>query len=275
MNYYKYDIRNQAEHTEILIALLGQYAFDSFQESDHGLEAFVPEKDNTPELESNVKELQAQFAFQFEKVFIPYKNWNEVWESNFQPILIRDFCGIRADFHPTIDTVKHELVINPKMAFGTGHHETTYMVSDLMEVMPFQAAKVLDYGCGTGILAILASRLGAISIDAVDIEQASYENTIENAAINKVENIKCIHGTLDDIKDEGYDIILANINRNVILDSLPALHKKLKIGGKLVISGFIEKDEAIMQAAVLKNRFNIDTRKQRKDWLCYFLTKLV
>jgi len=273
MDYYKYCIKAKPEQTEILIALLSLQPFESFEETDEGFNAFIAAKAATAELDQSLNQNLQSFDYQLDKEFIPYQNWNALWESNFESIVIRDFCGIRADFHPSITNVQYELLIQPKMAFGTGHHETTYMVVDNMQKLPFHGAKVLDYGCGTGILAILASKLGAKHIDAIDIELASYENTMENAQMNQVNNIQAFHGTLDNILDADYDIILANINRNVILDSLPTLYQKLNPQGTLVVSGIILEDEDTLKDAAQQNHFTINQIHHKNNWICMLMQK--
>ena len=270
MNYYVLDItppQYSEEQNEILIAILSDLPFDTFEETPTGVKAYVPESDWNAGIEQQLTELSHDFAFSFEKTFIPYQNWNVIWESNFQPIQVDDFVGLRADFHPPTEGVKFDLVINPKMAFGTGHHETTYMVMQLMRDVDFVGKKVMDYGCGTGILAILASKLGATDLEAVDIEVASFDNTIENCAINDVHNVQPFCGRLDAIPSSDFDVILANINRNVILYSLPDLKKRLKKGGILLISGFLKTDEQILLDATAKEGFSHQETKQKGNWI--------
>ena len=267
MDYFKFSFKVQAQFSEILLAFLSELPFDTFEEKEYGLEAYLAKEHYNQEVDAQIAALQGQFDFSYEKTFLPYKNWNEAWESNFHPIEIGDFCSIRAKFHPPNETVKHELVITPKMAFGTGHHETTYMMVQLMQELLFTNEKILDYGCGTGILAILASKLGADEIDAVDIELPSYQNTIENCETNKVLNVNPLHGGLGQVSGKGYGIVLANINRNVILDSLPALSKKMKTNGILVISGFISADEKVMLDALKENHFKWHKTIKRNNWL--------
>ena len=270
MNYYEIEItppQYSEEKGEILIALLSDLPFDTFEEMATGIKAFIKEEDWNETVENQLIETSETFEFAYKKTYIPYQNWNAVWESNFQPIQVDDFVGLRADFHPPTEGVIFDLVINPKMAFGTGHHETTYMVMQLMRDLDFNGKKVLDYGCGTGILAILASKLGATKIEAVDIEEASYDNTIENCAINDVQNVQPFCGTLDVIPSSDFDIILANINRNVILYSLSDLKKQLNKGGILLISGFLKQDENILLDATKKEGFKHVETKHRGNWL--------
>ncbi len=270
MNYYVVEITPpefSEEKVEILIALLSDLPFDTFEETATGLKAFILEKDWNKDVEEQLTEISQMFEFKYETTFIPYQNWNAVWESNFQPIKVDDFVGLRADFHPPTEGVIFDLVINPKMAFGTGHHETTYMVMQLMRDLDFDGKKVLDYGCGTGILAILASKLKASVIEAVDIEEASFENTIENCSINEINNVLPFCGTLEVIPSTDFDIILANINRNVILYSLSDLKNRLKTGGTLLISGFLKQDENILLDATKKEGFRHLETKQRGNWL--------
>ena len=276
MNYYVLDITpNQydLERVEILTAVLGELPFDTFEETTTGLKAYMPEKDLTQNVENELVELGQQFEFQFEKTFIPYQNWNAVWESNFQPIQVDDFVAVRADFHPNTEGVEFDLIVNPKMAFGTGHHETTYMMMQHMRSMNFKGKKVLDYGCGTGILAILASKLGAIDLEAVDIEEPSYENTIENCAINHVDTVKAICGILDDVPSHDFDVILANINRNIIIDSLDDLKSRLNTEGVLLISGFLKMDENTILQATNYAGFTHQKTLYRGNWLSMLLTK--
>ena len=271
MNYYAIEMTTpqySEEKAEILIALLSEFPFDTFEVGETALKGYILEKDWTDNVAEQTAEISEGFGFSFEKTFIPYQNWNVIWESNFQPIRVDDFVGLRADFHPPTEGVVFDLVINPKMAFGTGHHETTYMMMQLMRDIDFVSKKVLDYGCGTGILAILAEKLGATDLEAVDIEEASYENTIENNGINDVHNIKVFCGTLDVIPSKDFDFILANINRNVILYSLSDLKSRLKTGGTLLISGFLKQDENILLDATKKEGFQHITTEQRGNWLC-------
>jgi ribosomal protein L11 methyltransferase len=281
MNYYALAIvpkEYTEERLEILTAVLGELPFDTFEETDKGLKAYIPEKDLTQDVDNELVALSTQFDFSFEKTFIPYQNWNSVWESNFQPIQVDDFVAVRADFHPNTEGVEFDLIVNPKMAFGTGHHETTYMMLQHMRSIDFKGKKVLDYGCGTGILAILAAKLGAVDLEAVDIEAPSFENTIENCAINNVDNVTAICGILDDVPSHDFDIILANINRNIIIDSLDELKSRLKTRENpsddervLLISGFLKIDENTILQATNYAGFKHQKTLHRGNWLSMLL----
>lgn len=282
MDYWKYTIHTAPETAEILLAYLSEAPFDTFEETPDGLNAYLQADSapsgvsNTPETPDGVEAidallsgLQSEFQFSWSRAFLPAQNWNEIWESNFQPVIVEDFCAVRADFHAPIAGVQHELVINPKMAFGTGHHETTWMCLRALRGLPCRGARLLDYGCGTGVLAILAARLGAANVEAVDIEEESYRNTLENSAVNGVsEQITARLGTLDAVQGRDFDGILANINRNVILDSLPRLAELIRPGGWLLVSGILEQDGAVVTEAAQEAGFVLQSKEQRGNWLC-------
>lgn len=271
MDYYNYQIKT--ELPEVLMAFLNELSFDTFEETDEGIDAWIPVKALTTDIETEIKQLQGQFNFTWKRELVKHQNWNKVWESNFSPVVVGKFCAIRADFHEPIEEVQYEIVINPKMAFGTGHHETTFMMMSKMETLDFKDKKILDYGCGTGILAILADMLGATDIEAIDIEEESYLNTLENAERNGATHIKTFHGTLPDIQNKNFDIILANINRNVILESLSSLYDKLKSDGLLIVSGFLQQDEHLLVTQSKAVGFQTGRRLQKGKWICQTLEK--
>lgn len=269
MNYKSVNITlntPSTETNEILIALLGEYPFDTFEENETGICAYIPENEFSATVKRKVIALSKKYNFIFETQHIAYKNWNEEWEKNYDPIEVENFVGVRADFHQPFTHMQHELVINPKMAFGTGHHSTTFMMIKLMRDIDFKNKKVLDYGCGTGILAILAARLGAVKIFAVDIEPAAHENTLVNCERNDTPSVEVVCGTLDAVPNEGYDIILANINRNIILQSFPELIKRIAENGLLVVSGILNIDEEIITDEAEKFRLKKIKTEQRNNW---------
>ncbi len=268
MNYTKFTVKTTEEHREILIAMFSQHPFEAFEETEKGFYAYIPDGEMTPAIAAALEEYRQRFPYEAMRESVPAQNWNQVWEASFQPIVIGDFCAVRASFHQVMTGVAHEIVIDPKMAFGTGHHETTYMVINSMKDLDFKGKKVLDYGCGTGILAILAEKLGATNIDALDIDPAATENATENTKLNNAQHISIHQGTLNTIADTDYDIILANINRNVIIQSLPDLHTRLRAGGTLVISGILTKDRALVEGHIKEAGFGIKNVTSRGGWVC-------
>lgn len=204
----------------------------------------------------------------YEKKEIEETNWNAVWESNFQPVYVDDFLYIRADFHPPASGVEHELVITPKMSFGTGHHATTWLVAQAMRKIDFKSKSVFDFGTGTGILAILASRLGASRVWAIDNDQWSIDNGKENVARNAVNNIELELADTFSKEGETFDVILANINKNVILDHMAALAGRLKQDGILLLSGLLTSDEADIRMAASIQGLEISQRNEKDNWLC-------
>ena len=272
-NYIEINLHANSENAEMLVALIGDFPFDMFEEYEGGVKAYIKQKDYTEDIEVYLGELQDTLDFSFEKTVIEAANWNQPWESNFHPLKIGDFCGIRADFHESLQPIDYELVINPKMAFGTGHHETTHLAIEMMQHLDLKGKKVLDYGGGTGILSILASKLGAKNIVAVDNEVPAYESTIENAEINNVANITSIYGTLDDVKESNFDVILANINRNVITSSLALMHEKTISKGTMITSGFLIADHDIIMQSIEDHGFTCLEKRMKGDWLCLLLVK--
>lgn len=270
-NYLVFHCKTQsAEARDILLALLGAGPFDSFEEKgETDLDAYVTESERAA-AEARLAEVGERLSVAFTVSKLADQNWNATWESNFQPVRVGDFAVIRAGFHAPIPDVAHELIIEPRMAFGTGHHATTWMMMDLMRNFDWAGSRVLDYGCGTGVLAILAARLGAADIAAVDIERESYLNTLDNISANAVSGIATYEGTLETIPaGPPYDFILANINRNVILDSLGALYQQLRAGGHLFVSGILNQDGQRVEQAAAEHGFTTTIRRQREDWLAW------
>ncbi|MBC7399799.1 MAG: 50S ribosomal protein L11 methyltransferase [Mucilaginibacter sp.] len=272
MNYYELlftTITTEDYQQDLLISALGDIGFDTFEELDLGFKAYIPVDNFNQELLDNTLEIYREsFTFSYDITLIPQKNWNEVWESNFEPIQIGDQVFVRATFHEGNTDIPHEIIIDPKMAFGTGHHQTTAMIMSLMLENDFVDKKVLDMGCGTGILAILAAKLGAKDITAIDYDDICYDSTIENSALNNISNIKALCGSKEAIPNEQYDIILANINRNILLDQMERYAEVLKPGGEIYFSGFYEDpDLEIITDEARKYNLKYITHKKDKEWV--------
>ena len=263
-NYTELTILAEEESIrELLIAQLSVIGYDGFEESDSALKAYIPEAIFS-EIELN--KLINIYNLKYLKSIIHKQNWNKLWESNFEPVQVDDFIGIRAAFHPSFEKVEHEIVITPKMSFGTGHHATTYAVMQMMRELDCSGKSVFDFGTGTGILAILAEKLGAVTIVAVDNDDSCIENASENISINSCKYID-IQKVNELILDHKFDIILANINKNIILDNLQRLCEGLSSGGQLLLSGLLVEDEKDILKAVsllgLQHKLTI----QRNGWI--------
>ncbi len=268
MNYYQISVQVAPEKAELLMAELFNAAAEAFVETEDGFEAYIASKDYNPDTEQQIRELINKYDGSFSSNLIQDQNWNAQWEASFSPIIVDQFCGIRAGFHNPIPNVEYELIIDPKMAFGTGHHATTYMCIKLMEDLPIANASVLDYGCGTGILAILAAKMGAKKVFGIDNDPKAVENALENKSLNATPDIEFEVKTLEKLQAEQFDIILANINRNVLLDSMEALSHHLPPKGSLIISGFIASDEPIMKNAIHKQQMRIRHVEYQGEWCC-------
>jgi len=279
MDYIELRIRidPDQEKREVLSALLAEAGYESFVDEIDFLLAYIPEPDfnlvTLKELQERLPNIY-RFHFSFDK--IPTRNWNAVWEKNYSPVLIENSVSIRAPFHPSIKNADYEIIIEPKMSFGTAHHPTTAQIIKLMISQDFKNKMVLDMGCGTSVLAILASKLGAKEIDAVDNDEWAYNNSVENVERNHVSNINLF---LDDAaflkpsKDNFYDIIIANINRNILLNDLPNYAKALKKGGYIIMSGFYQKDLDLLDKKAKSHGLIFDINISEHDWVAAKWTK--
>jgi ribosomal protein L11 methyltransferase len=272
MNYYELlftTIVTEDYQQDLLINDLAGLGFDTFEDMDFGFKAFIPVDTFDQEaLEGVLAYYHNLFTFSYEITLIPQKNWNEVWEGNFQPIEIIGQVYVRATFHEAKPEFPYEIVIDPKMAFGTGHHETTAMMMELMLENDLKAKKVLDMGCGTGILAILASKLGASGVTAIDNDVVCYESTLENAQLNAISNIKAICGSKEAIPPEQFGMILANINRNILIDQMEAYSQVLPPDGELYLSGFYEfPDLEMINESARQYGLKYISHKKTKEWV--------
>jgi ribosomal protein L11 methyltransferase len=252
---------------DILLALLSSHQFESFMETETGLKAYVRQNNlKSINLEQLTTNMPSNFVVLHQIAEIPYENWNQKWESSFDPIVVGDYT-VRAPFHPPKKTT-NELIIEPKMSFGTGHHQTTKLMMNTALKIDFENKRILDMGCGTGILGILASHLGAKSIVAVDIEPWCVENTVENAKRNGCEQfLEACLGDIDVVAGT-YDLIFANINRNTLLRHIPQYVQQLQYQGILLLSGFYDKDLDEITQKCLQNGLILDSQTSLDDWVC-------
>ena len=244
MNYIEYDFTVSPTEmgAEILMAELAEVGFDSFEDTPTGIKAYIPKDSWNEHILQDIYLLSnPEFTISYQITEIEQVNWNEEWEKNFSPIVVEDLCTVRANFHPVPNT-RYDIVITPKMSFGTGHHETTYMMLQQLLPLSLEGTKVLDMGCGTGILAIMAALRGAHDITAIDIDPWCVENATENVQQNDCSFITIKEGDVSLIAGEQYNLILANINRNILLSDIPAYTQALLPQGLLLVSGFYEED---------------------------------
>jgi ribosomal protein L11 methyltransferase len=277
MDYVEVEIHINPKYpaTDILIAVLGEAGFDSFQEIDQGVLAYIPQKNFSEDMLSNL-DVFPDFKIKFTYKIIEGVNWNQEWESNFQPVRVEDNCIVRATFHQPENSFPFEIIIQPKMSFGTGHHQTTWLMikSILDNSAVFKNKSVLDMGSGTGILAILAEKLGSQYIQAIDIDEWAYQNCMENLALNDCGNIKVALGDAKLLQDNKFDCILANINRNVLLNDLPVYKKALKKGGNLLLSGFFVTDNPSLEQCAEGLGFELKNNLEKENWsLLHFILK--
>jgi len=268
MNYIKvtFELTPVLPAREILYADIDQLGFESVLDTENGVEAFIPKPDFDKNLlndlmVSNLPDVTVKWNIEE----IEKQNWNATWESQFDPITINKDCIIRAPFH-TPENVKFDIIISPKMSFGTGHHETTYLMSKRLFDLDLKSKEVLDMGCGTGVLAIIASKLGARKLLGVDIEDWACENSLENCATNNISNIEVINGDAEIIKNRKFNVILANINRNILINDMPIYADCLEKGGTILFSGFYTTDLELIKESATKNGLKFDSNLEKNNW---------
>ena len=264
---YNFTFSPKEPISEILIAELGNVGFESFVETENGVTAYIQKTDWSAEILADVFVLNSdEFSIEYNLNEVPQTNWNAAWEKNFEPIQVDDLVSIRAPFHEN-PNLKYDIVIEPKMSFGTGHHETTHMMVQHLLQLDLENKKVLDMGCGTGILAIFAEMKGAKPLDAIDIDNWCYENSVENVTRNNCENISVYEGDATLLVDKKYDVIIANINRNILLMDMKVYTNCLEAGGILLLSGFYEQDIPVIDAEVIKYGLKLEKFIQRNNWV--------
>lgn len=265
MNYIQIEFENlQKDTSEILIALLADSGFESFEETENSLFAYIKEVDF---LQDSLEDILKKIPANYRATTVSQQNWNAQWESSFEPIYVNDFVAIRAAFHQPAKAVKHEIIITPKMSFGTGHHATTYMMIEQMKELDFKNKSVVDFGTGTAVLAILAEKMGAHTIDAIDYDIWSIENSIENVAANNCTKINLIKAETIET-GAFYEIMLANINLHVILNNFHNMKAVIQKGSFVLLSGFIKSDEIVMVKTLTNNGIKHLKTIQKGEWIC-------
>lgn len=269
MNYIEYDfkIEPQGVASEILVAELAEWGFESFVDTERGILAYIQESLWNEHILDEIYILKSEeFLITYSFRTIEQVNWNEEWEKNFDPISVDGLCTVRAPFHPKTDT-KYDIIIEPKMSFGTGHHETTYMMLQFLLQTDFSGKSVLDMGCGTSVLAIMSEKRGATKITAIDIDDWCVENSIENIQRN---DCKCIEVKLGDaslLKNEHFDVVIANINRNILSNDLSLYAATLSQNGMVLLSGFYKSDMPVILEECSKHGLSFVENLERNEWV--------
>jgi ribosomal protein L11 methyltransferase len=265
---YHFNVSPLQPGTEILIAELGEAGFESFVETEEGVTAYIKRDEWWDDLLKGIRILQSkEFDITYVSEIIEQVNWNQEWERNFNPIEVSDTCVVRAPFHQAFG-VPYEIIIEPKMSFGTGHHETTHMMLEFILETGLDGKTVLDMGCGTAVLAILSEMRGATHIDAIDIDEWCVENSKENIARNNCENIRVYLGDSNMLKELGnYDVIIANINRNILINDMAEYTRNLKKDGFLLLSGFYSEDLPLITETCNKLELQYVENKERNNWI--------
>ncbi|MBK6346239.1 MAG: 50S ribosomal protein L11 methyltransferase [Bacteroidales bacterium] len=259
-------------YAELILARLGELGFESFEETGEGLLAYIPSSEFDPAILNNPDLWPEGIDVEYTWAVIPEQNWNAVWEENFEPVTLAGRCHIRAPFHPVIPGIEYEIIIEPKMSFGTAHHETTALMIEYLLEEPVEGLTVLDMGSGTGVLAILAAMRGATDITAIDNDEWAYRNAIENVERNKSRGISVYLGDAGLLNnDKKFDFIIANINRNILLKDIEVYCKSLEKGGTLLMSGFYFEDIAAISDAAALSGLTYQGHKERNKWVavCY------
>lgn len=254
---------------EIFIAQLADAGYEGFEQGLDFLKAFIAETNFN---ESVLHEIANPITYSMQVRTVEPQNWNEEWERSFTPVIIEDFCAIRASFHPPVPNVEHQIIITPKMSFGTGHHATTSQVIQLMGKINFQNKDVFDFGTGTGVLAILAEKLGARDVLAIDNDAWSIRNAQENIEANLCHKITLQPGE-GTPTNRNFDVILANINRHVITQELSRMAKQLRKGGVLVLSGLLKEDQPFLLGIASNEQLIVQLQSEKHEWIALSFTK--
>ena len=259
-----------ADTRGLAILELEALGFEGFEETEAQLKAYIPEGSLN---EQAFGELLQSRGWAITRNLLEEQNWNQLWESSFDPVVVDDFCAIRADFHAPVRGVEQEIIITPKMSFGTGHHNTTWLMIARMRTLPLKGRRVVDFGTGTGVLAILAERLGAASVWALDNDPWSIDNALENKARNGLTKMS-VHLAEDLSAVPEADILLANINRPILLEQMPAMAGLLVPGGYLLLSGILAADGETLRKSAIQHGFSLSGESAKGDWLCQLWEKV-
>lgn len=264
---YRFTVAPLQPASDMLIAELGEAGFESFLEEDDGVLAYIQKTHWNRDILQDISVLENPlFAIQHSIKEIAQENWNATWEKNFTPIWIADRCRVRAPFHD-VEPVEYDIVITPKMSFGTGHHETTHMMLEHLLSLPLKDTAVLDMGSGTGVLAILAAMRGAATVHAIDIDRWCYENAMENVERNGCAHIVVMEGDASLLGETFYNVIIANINRNILLADIPSYAKQLKPNGVLLLSGFYTEDLVLIDEKCHENGLSFQKKLVKNNWV--------
>ncbi|NVJ88324.1 MAG: 50S ribosomal protein L11 methyltransferase [Flavobacteriaceae bacterium] len=264
---YQFTIEPKESATEILIAELGNAGFESFVETQNGVIAYIQKDEWFTGILNDIYILSStEFTINYQQKEVAQTNWNAEWEKNFSPIIVDNTVSVRAPFHEN-PNVEFDIVIEPKMSFGTGHHETTHMMIQHLLQLDLKNKRVLDMGCGTGILAIFAEMKGATQLDAIDIDNWCYLNSIENAERNNCSHINVYEGDALLLEHQTYDVIIANINRNILLNDMPRYVNCLAENGILLLSGFYKEDIAAINEKVTSYQLKLESEIEKNNWI--------
>ncbi len=275
MDFIELTVEAPRELADILVAELAEVGFDTFEDNDDGFCAYTTEEAFNPDAVAEImSRYEGQGALSHSHRIITRQNWNAEWEKNFQPLVIADRVSVRAPFHPAPAGVDYDIVIMPRMSFGTGHHETTALMLENQLGVNHKGMRVLDMGTGTGILAIMAEMLGARQVLAVDTEPWTVENARDNAAENQCHAIECRLGGVETLADEApFDLILANINRNVLLEDMHEYARLLPSGRPILFSGFYEEDLAMITAEAARCGLRYQRHRTLRSWVSALFDK--
>lgn len=276
MNYYAYSFTNPENENlkDMFMELLGEIGFDSFMDTDDGFDAYCQEPLLNEEELNDIMQME-QFAKVklLKKELIPDQDWNATWEASYEPVIINEFCRIRAPFHKVEGSYKYDLIIEPKMSFGTAHHETTSQIIELMLQSDFSGLNLLDMGSGTGVLAILAKKLGSATTVAIDNDEWAYRNALDNIRLNDENDIAVELGDANSLNDRQFDVILANINRNILLRDMKEYVKCLVDGGKIFFSGFYEEDLILITKEAERLGLSYSNHVTKNNWTAAVFVK--